>query len=103
MWDAPLVTPSLAVSIFVVAPMLVVLSTMALIAISSYISNTRQSYIINIILMGVVIGVGNVRPAINVDPLLFDLVLVAALAILAFMAYVVGIKAFSRKKLISRI
>ncbi len=102
-WDAPLVTPSLAVSIFVVAPMLVVLSTMALIAISSYISNTRESYIINIILMGVVIGVGNVRPAINVDPLLFDLGLATVLAILAFMAYVVGIKAFSREKLISRI
>jgi hypothetical protein len=102
-WDAPLVTPPLVVSIFVVAPLLVVLSTMALIAISSYMSNTRESYIASIILMGVAIGISGARLALSVDALVFDLGLAAMLAILAFMAYMIGIKAFSRERLIARI
>lgn len=102
-WDAPLVTPSLVVFVIAVAPLLVVLSTLTLVAISSFISNTRESYIINVIFMGVMIGLNSVRLAVQVDPLLFNLGLFVLLAILVAITFVIGMKAFNRERLISRV
>jgi ABC-2 type transport system permease protein len=102
-WDAPLLTPSLAVFIFGVAPLMVVLSTMLLIALSSYISNTRESYLINVVIMGVMIGLNSARLAVRVDPLLFNVGLLVMLAALAIITYTIGMKAFNREKLISRV
>lgn len=102
-WDAPLVTPSLVVFVIAVAPLLVVLSTLTLVAISSFISNTRESYIINIVFMGVMIGLNSARLAVQVDPLLFNLGLFVLLAILVAITFVIGMKAFNRERLISRV
>lgn len=102
-WDAPLFTPSLAVFIFAVAPLLVALSAMMLVAISGYISNTRESYIVNVVLMGAMIGVNSARLAIPVDPLMFNLGLFALLLALVVVTFVIGMKVFSRERLISRV
>jgi ABC-2 type transport system permease protein len=102
-WDAPLLTPSLVIFIFAVAPLLVALSTMMLVALSGYIANTRESYLVNVVLMGAMIGVNSVRLEVQVDPLLFNLGLFVLLAALVMITFAVGMKVFSREKLISRV
>jgi ABC-2 type transport system permease protein len=101
--DAPIVTSSLIVLAFAVVPGIIVLSTLMLVAISSYISNARESYMINIVVMGVMIGVNTVKAVNLVEPLVFNLGLLVVLLALIAVSYVISTKSFDRERLITRI
>jgi ABC-2 type transport system permease protein len=101
-WDAPLFTPSLLVMLFAIVPVIILLSTLMTVALTSYISNTRGAYMINVIIMGIMIGVTGVRSEILVDPMLFNLGLLGFLLVLLAATYILSVKSFNREKLIAK-
>ena len=101
-WNTPLFTSSLSLLTFVVAPMLVI--TFALIAsiLSRYLSS-RDSFISNLVSMGVLLGVFAVRETITLDAYSFNLLLGVVLVVAIIGMYVFGAKNFNRESLVSRI
>lgn len=101
-WDAPLFTPSLGILLFAIVPGIILLSTMMTVALTTYISNTRGAYMVNIVIMGIMIGVTAARSTLMVDPTLFNLVLLGVILLLLVIMYVVSVKSFNREKLIAK-
>jgi ABC-2 type transport system permease protein len=101
-WDAPLLTPSLAVLIFGVVPAVIVLSTLMIVALSSLIANARSAYIFNLVIMGVMIGLVSAKAALPVDATVYNGGVLVLIAIMIVVTYVVGVRAFSREKLIAK-
>jgi len=101
-WDAPLLTPSLSIVLFAIVPAIILLSTMMTVALTSYISNTRGAYMVNIVIMGIMIGITGARSATLVDPMLFNLVLLGVILALLAVMYAVSVRSFDREKLIAK-
>ncbi len=101
-WDAPLLTPSLSILLFAIIPAIILLSTMMTVALTSYISNTRGAYIVNVVIMGIMIGLTSARSAMLVEAATFNLMLLAFLALLLVVTYVLSVKGFNREKLIAK-
>jgi ABC-2 type transport system permease protein len=101
-WDAPLFTPSLSIMLFAIVPAIILLSTLMTVALTSYISNTRGAYMINIVAMGAMIGVTGARSVLMVEPAVFNMVLLGALLLLLVATYAVSVKSFNREKLIAK-
>jgi ABC-2 type transport system permease protein len=101
-WDAPLLTPSLSILLFAIVPAIILLSTMLTVALTSYISNTRGAYMVNIVIMGIMIGLTGARSAMPVEAATFNLVLLGFLALLLAATYLLSMKGFNREKLISK-
>lgn len=101
-WDAPLLTPSLAILMFGIVPAIIVLSTLAVVALSSLVTSSRSAYILNMVLMGVMIGLGTAKLALPVDAALYDLGMLALSVILIVVAYLIGVRFFNRENLIAK-
>lgn len=101
-WDAPLLTTSTIILLLAVIPAIILLSTFMTVALTSYISNTRSAYMVNIVLVGILIGVTAARSMIMVDPMTFNLALLAVLLVLLAATYVLSVKNFNREKLIAK-
>ena len=102
-WDAPLLTPSLAVLIFGVVPAVIVLSTLMIVALSSLIANARNAYIFNLVIMGVMVGLISAKAVLPVDAALYNTGVLVLVIVMIVVAYMVGIKAFNRERLIAKI
>ena len=102
-WDAPLLTPSLAVLIFGVVPAVIVLSTLMIVALSSLIANARSAYIFNLVIMGVMVGLIAAKAALPVDAAVYNTGVLVLVIVMIVVAYTVGIKAFNREKLIAKV
>jgi len=101
-WDAPLLTPSLGILLRGIVPAIILLSTMMTVALTSYISNTRGAYMVNVVILGIMIGLTSVRSMLPVEATTFYLVLFAFLALLLVITYVLSVKSFNREKLIAK-
>jgi ABC-2 type transport system permease protein len=101
-WDAPLLTPSLGILLLGIVPAIIMLSTMMTVALTSYISNTRGAYIVNVVILGIMIGLMSVRSILMVEAVTFNLALLAFLALLVVVTYVLSVKGFNREKLIAK-
>jgi ABC-2 type transport system permease protein len=101
-WDAPLLTPSLSILLFAIVPAIILLSTMMTVALTSYISNTRGAYMVNVVIMGIMIGLTGAWSALVIEPAAFNLILLAFLALLLIVTYALSVKGFNREKLIAK-
>ena len=87
--------------IFVIAPLMVILVTLMTVVLSSHISSPREAYIINLIIMGVMLGLNVAMASVNFDAFTFNVGLAVVLAIATVIMYIVGTRTVSREKLIS--
>ena len=101
-WNAPLFTTSLSLLTFVIAPMLVI--TFALIAsILSRFLSSRDSFITNLVSMGVLFGIFALKISANLDAFAFNLLVAALLATAIVGMGIFGAKNFNREKLVARL
>jgi ABC-2 type transport system permease protein len=101
-WDAPLLTPSTGVLLLGIVPAIILLSTMMTVALTSYISNTRGAYMANIVVMAIMIALMGVRSALMIEAVTFNLALLAFLALLLVVTYVISVRSFDRERLIAK-
>ena len=90
---------SLNLMAFVICPMLVVLLILLTVVVSSRIS-ARETYIVNIFSVFILLGLNIAVATLNIDPVTFNEVVAAILAIGIVIMYVVGTKTFNRESLI---
>ncbi len=100
-WSDLLFNQTLGLLIFVITPLMVILVTLLTVVLSSHISSPREAYIINMVIMGIMLGVNVVMTSVNVDTFIFNIGLAVFLAIATVIMYVVGTRTVSREKLIS--
>jgi ABC-2 type transport system permease protein len=98
-WDAPLLTGSFSLMLFLISPMLVILLILATVVISSHISS-RELYIVNVVSMFVLLGLNVAAVTLNVDALTFNEGLAVVLAAAIVGAYLLGTRTFNRESLI---
>lgn len=101
-WDSPVMTPSLALVMFGISPMIVILSTMMIVAVSGYLSGVRESYFATFVMLGLVVGLAMAKEALPVDHLLYNAVLLLMLVVLTAVCYFIGVKSFNRERLMAR-
>jgi len=90
---------SLDLMAFVICPMLVTLLILATVAISSRIS-ARETYIVNIFSMFILLGLNIAVSSLNIDPYTFNAIIAAVLAIGIVVMYAIGIRMFNRESLV---
>lgn len=90
---------SLSLMAFAICPMLVVLLILLTVIVSSHIS-ARETYIVNIFSVFILLGMNIAVATLNIDPVTFNSVVAAILAIGIVIMYVVGTKTFNRESLI---
>ena len=100
-WSDLLLNGTLGLLIFVIAPLLVIMVTLLTVVLSSHISSPREAYFINMIIMGVMLGLNVVMASVSFDTFTFNVGLTAVLAVVTVILYVVGTRTVSREKLIS--
>ncbi|MCD1295241.1 ABC transporter [Methanocella sp. CWC-04] len=101
-WDSGLLTPSLILVVFLLAPMVVVLSVFLIVAVSGFVSSTNEAYMSSFVVLGVLLGLIFAKAYLPVEPLIFNLLLLAVLLTAIFLAYFISVKTFNRERLISR-
>jgi ABC-2 type transport system permease protein len=100
-WTTPFPTVSLLVTALVIAPMIVLLSVLIIVAVSSFIANMRMTYLPTYVIIGIFIGLSFVKYQTDVDALLIDGVMIGLLAACILGALAVSLKTFSRERIAS--
>jgi ABC-2 type transport system permease protein len=90
---------SLDLMAFVICPMLVTLLILATVAISSHIS-ARETYIVNIFSVFILLGLNIAVASLNIDPFTFNAIVCAILAIGIVVMYLIGVGTFNRESLV---
>lgn len=98
-WETPLPIVPLLLTISGIAPLIVVFSTLLVVAVSSYISSARMAYLPTYIIAGTVIGLSAIRMEPGVDALLVDMGIIAGLAIGIIIALTISLKTFNRERI----
>lgn len=98
-WDTPLPTQSILLTIFVIAPMIVVLSVLIIVAISGFISNARMTYMPMYVIAGLVMGLSFARSGLGEYAMLANGVIIALLAVAIAVTFVVSVKTFNRERI----
>lgn len=93
---------SLSLMAFTICPMLVILLILATVIVSSRIS-ARETYIINIFSVFVLLGLNIAVASLNIDPFTFNAVLAAILLPTIIVMYAIGTKTFNRENIIKSI
>lgn len=89
----------LSLMAFGVCPLLVVMLILATVIISSHIS-ARETYVVNVISMFILLGLNTAVAALNIDMATVNYALMAILLPLIVIMYVIGTKTFNRESLI---
>jgi ABC-2 type transport system permease protein len=90
---------ALSLMAFAICPMLVVLLVLATVIVSSRVS-ARETYIVNIFSVFVLLGLNVAVAALNIDMLTFNAGLAAVLVPLILVLYAIGTRTFNRESLI---
>ncbi len=90
---------SLVLMAFVICPMLVILLILGTVVISSHIS-ARETYIVNIFSVFVLMGLNIAVASLNIDPLTVNAALAVILVPAILVMYVIGTRTFNRESLI---
>ncbi len=98
-WVTPFPTLSLLLTIFSIAPMVVVLSVLIIVAVSSFISSARMTYLPMYVIAGIVMGLSFARVELGEYALLMDLGIILMLAAAIAVTFVISVKTFSREKI----
>jgi ABC-2 type transport system permease protein len=98
-WTTPFPTTSLLLTALVIAPMVVVLSVLVIVAISSFVSSVRVTYMPTYLIAGMVVGLSFAKYQAGIDPLLMDVIIIGLLAICIVTAFTVTLKTFNRERI----
>jgi ABC-2 type transport system permease protein len=90
---------SLDLMAFAICPLLVVLLILMTVAVSSHIS-ARETYIVNIFSVFILMGLNIAVASLNIDPFTFNAIVTAILAIGIVIMYLIGIGTFNRESLV---
>lgn len=101
-WDSGLLTPSLAMVIFAIAPGIVILSTFLLVVISSFL-NIREAYAASFIIMGLFVGFAFIKALLPVNAIIFNAVLLEIIVIAILVTYTIAVKTFNREAILSKV
>jgi|GEM_PF-3155046 len=93
---------SLNLMAFAICPMLVILLILATVIVSSHVS-TRETYIVNIFSVFVLLGLNIAVSTLNIDTLTFNTALAIVLGVAIVIMYILGMKTFNRESLIKSI
>jgi ABC-2 type transport system permease protein len=98
-WMTLFPTTSLLLTIFVIAPMIVVLSVLIIVAVSSFISNARMTYIPMYVIAGIVVGLTAVRAEVGEYAVMVDMGIIGLLAAAIAVTFVISLKTFNRERI----
>jgi hypothetical protein len=54
-YDKGIITPALMISSLIIAPLLIILSTLMIVAVSSYVAGVREAYMSNFVIFGLLL------------------------------------------------
>jgi ABC-2 type transport system permease protein len=98
-WTTPLPVLSLLLTALVITPLIVVLSVLVIVAVSSFITSVRMTYMPTYLMVGVIIGLSFAKYQEGIDPLLMDVAIIGILALGIAAAFAVTLKTFSRERI----
>lgn len=98
-WTSAFPALSLLLTALVITPLIVVLSVLVIVAVSSFISSVRMTYMPTYLMVGVIIGLSFVKYQEGVDPILMDMVVIALIVISIAAAFVITLKTFGRERI----
>ncbi|WP_424356634.1 ABC transporter permease [Methanocella sp. MCL-LM] len=98
-WVTPFPTMSLLLTILVIAPMIVVLSVLIIVAVSGFISNARMTYLPMYVIAGIVVGLSFARSGLGEYAMLANGIIIALLAAAIAVTFVVSVKTFNRERI----
>jgi ABC-2 type transport system permease protein len=90
---------SLSLMAFAICPLLVILLILATVIVSSHVS-TRETYIVNIFSVFVLLGLNIAVSTLNIDTLTFNMALATVLGVAIVIMYLIGTRTFNRESLI---
>lgn len=98
-WTTSFPTASLLITALVIAPLLVLLAVLVIVAVSGFIGSMRMTYLPTYVIIGIFIGLSFVKYQADIDALLIDMVILGLLAAGIIAAFVVSINTFNRERL----
>jgi ABC-type Na+ efflux pump permease subunit len=98
-WTTPFPTASLMLTVLVIAPLLVLLSVLIIVAVSSFLASMRMTYLPTYVIMGVFIGLSFAKYQTDIDTLLIDGVIISLLAVSILLALAISLKTFNRERI----
>jgi ABC-type transport system involved in multi-copper enzyme maturation permease subunit len=98
-WTTPFPTASLMLTVLVIAPLLVLLSVLIIVAVSSFLASMRMTYLPTYVIMGVFIGLSFAKYQTDIDTLLIDGVIIGLLAVSILLALAISLKTFNRERI----
>ncbi|CAJ37849.1 ABC-2 transporter permease [Methanocella arvoryzae] len=98
-WTTPFPTLSLVLTVLVIAPMIVVLSVLIIVAISGFISNARMTYMPVYVIAGIVMGLTFARAELGEYVMLANAVIIVLLAAAIAVTFAVSVKTFNRERI----
>jgi ABC-2 type transport system permease protein len=90
---------SLNLMAFAICPMLVILLILTTVIVSSHVS-TRETYIVNIFSVFVLLGLNIAVSTLNIDTMTFNTALAVVLSVAIVIMYMLGTRTFNRESLI---
>lgn len=100
-WTTPFPVTSLLLTALVIAPMVVVMSVLIIVAVSGFVSSVRVTYMPTYLIAGLVIGLSFVKYGAGIDALVIDAVIIGFLAISIAVTLAVALKTFNRERIAS--
>jgi ABC-2 type transport system permease protein len=98
-WTSSFPTLSLMLTALVITPLIVVLAVLVIVAMSSFITNVRMTYMSTYLMVGIVVGLSFAKYQAGIDPLLMDGAIIGFLAVCIAAAFTVTLKTFNRERI----
>jgi ABC-2 type transport system permease protein len=100
-WTSPFPVTSILLTALVIAPLVVVMSVLIIVAVSGFISNVRATYMPTYLIAGAIIGLSFAKYGLGVDALVIDAIIIGVLAIGIVATLAVALKTFNRERIVS--
>jgi ABC-type Na+ efflux pump permease subunit len=100
-WTTPFPTASLLLTALVIAPLVVVISVLIIVAVSGFISSVRATYLPTYLIAGGIIGLSFAKYGLGVDALVIDAIIIGILAAGIVVTLAVALKTFNRERIVT--
>ncbi|MGA9140840.1 MAG: hypothetical protein WBZ29_11485 [Methanocella sp.] len=100
-WTTAFPTLSLLLTALVIAPMVVVMSVLIIVAVSGFISSVRATYLPTYLIAGGVIGLSFAKYGLGVDALVIDAIIIGVLAVGIAATLAIALKTFNRERIVN--
>jgi ABC-type Na+ efflux pump permease subunit len=100
-WTTPFPVTSILLTALVIAPMVVVMSVLIIVAVSGFVSSVRVTYMPTYLIAGSIIGLSFVKYGMGVDAIVIDAIIIGILAVGIVATLAVALKTFNRERIVS--